>query len=204
MTKKILQDYLRTVLVGFLVVSPSVFANSGTVIKPAVAVFAGGCFWCMELPFDALPGVIGTTSGYTGGHMENPTYKDVSNGKTGHLEAVQVTYDPAKISYEKLLEIFWHNVDPFDKEGQFCDKGDQYKAAIFYQDDKEKQLAEASKVVVKTKFPGEAIVASIKPAEKFYPAEEYHQDYYLKNPKRYEFYRFTCGRDHRLDQIWGN
>lgn len=204
MTKQIFQDYLRAVLVGFLVVSPSVFADNRAVIKPAEATFAGGCFWCMELPFDALPGVIGTTSGYIGGHTENPTYKEVSNGKTGHLEAVQVTYDPAKISYEKLLEVFWHNVDPFDKEGQFCDKGDQYKAAIFYQDEKEKQLAEASKVVVKTKFPGEAIAASIKPAEKFYPAEEYHQDYYLKNPKRYEFYRFTCGRDHRLDQIWGD
>jgi len=200
--KHFLQDYLSVVLVSCLLVSSSVLAEDNTVEKPLVAIFAGGCFWCMEPPFDALPGVISTISGYTGGHTENPTYRDVSNGKTGYLEAIQVTYDPAKVSYEKLLEVFWHNIDPFDDDGQFCDKGDQYKAAIFYQDENEKQLAEASKIEIQKKLLDKSIVTSIKPAGKFYPAEDYHQDYYQKNPTSYKFYRFTCGRDHRLSQIW--
>ncbi|WP_411726532.1 peptide-methionine (S)-S-oxide reductase MsrA [Methyloglobulus sp.] len=203
MIKKILQDYLNVVLVSYLLLSGSVMAEKNAAEKTAVAIFAGGCFWCMEPPFDALPGVISTISGYTGGHTENPTYREVSNGKTGHVEAVEVTYDPAKITYDKLLEVFWHNIDPFDDDGQFCDKGDPYKAVIFYQDEKEKQLAEAAKTAAKTKLPDEPIVISIKPAGKFFPAEEYHQDYYLKNPKRYKFYRFTCGRDQRLSQVWG-
>jgi peptide-methionine (S)-S-oxide reductase len=194
-------ECLRVVLVGFLL-SGSVMAEDSNVTKPAVAVFAGGCFWCMEHPFDELPGVISTTSGYTGGHTENPTYKEVSNGKTGHLEAMQVTYDPAKISYEKLLDVFWHNIDPFDDDGQFCDKGDQYKAAIFYQGETQKQLAETSKTAITKKLANQNIVTTIKPASKFFPAEDYHQDYYLNNPKAYKFYRFTCGRDHRLSQIW--
>lgn len=203
MIKKNLQDCLNVVLASYLLVSGSVLAEENTAEKTAVAIFAGGCFWCMEPPFDALPGVISTISGYTGGHIENPTYKEVSNGKTGHLEAVEVTYDPAKVSYGKLLEVFWHNVDPFDGDGQFCDKGDPYKAVIFYRDEEEKQLAEASKIAVKAKLPDEPIVTSIKPAGKFFPAEGYHQDYYLKNSKRYKFYRFTCGRDQRLSQVWG-
>ena len=202
MIKKIVQDYLDILLVSFLLVS-SVMAEENADEKSAVAIFAGGCFWCMEPPFDVLPGVISTISGYTGGHTEIPTYKEVSNGKTGHLEAVQVIYDPAKVSYGKLLEVFWHNIDPFDDRGQFCDKGDQYKAAIFYQDEQEKRLAEASKADLKTKFPAEATVTSIRPAEKFFPAEKYHQDYYLNNTNRYKFYRFTCGRDQRLSQVWG-
>jgi peptide-methionine (S)-S-oxide reductase len=199
--KNFLRDCLNVVLVGGLLVSGNVVADSA-VDKKAVAIFAGGCFWCMEPPFEALPGVIKTISGYTDGHTENPTYKEVSNGKTGHLEAVQVTYDPTIISYEKLLEVFWHNIDPFDDDGQFCDKGDQYKAAIFYQDDKEKQLAETSKIEIKKKLLDREIFTSIKPAGKFYPAEDYHQDYYLKNPIRYKYYRFTCGRDRRLSKIW--
>ncbi len=203
MIKKFFQGCLKVVLVGFLPFGAGVFAEGVVTTKPAVAVFAGGCFWCMEEPFDELPGVISTTSGYTGGKTENPTYKDISNGKTGHSEAVQVTYDPTKISYAALLEVFWHNIDPFDDEGQFCDKGDQYKAAIFYQDEKEKQLAEASKLALKAKFPNETVVTSIKPAGKFFPAEEYHRDYYLNNPRRYQFYRFTCGRDQRLNEVWG-
>lgn len=170
----------------------------------ATAIFAGGCFWCMEPPFDAVSGVIGTTSGYTGGHTEKPTYEEVSAGKSGHSEAVQVTYDPAKVNYTQLLEIYWRNIDPFDDEGQFCDKGDQYKAVIFYQNELEKQLAEASVATVKTKFPDKVVVTSIKPAGKFFPAEDYHQNYYLENPRRYKFYRFTCGRDQRLNEVWGN
>ncbi|SJM93864.1 Peptide methionine sulfoxide reductase MsrA [Crenothrix polyspora] len=156
----------------------------------------------MEPPFDDLPGVIKTVSGYSGGHTENPTYKDVSNGKTGHSEALQVTYDPSKISYEKLLYVFWHNVDPFNNKGQFCDDGEQYKSVIFYRNAEQKQLAEASKAAITEKFFDKLIATSIKQAGNFFPAEEYHQDYYLKNPKTYKFYRFTCGRDRRLSEVW--
>lgn len=202
MIKKILQDYLSVILINFILLSGDVLAEDKIETKPAVAVFAGGCFWCMEHPFDALPGVISTISGYTGGHTENPTYKEVSNGKTGHSEAMQVTYDPTKISYEQLLQVFWRNIDPFDDDGQFCDKGDQYKAAIFYQDEKEKQLAEISKTEVSKKLSNQHIVTTIKVVGKFFPAEDYHQNYYLNNPTSYQFYRFTCGRDHRLSQIW--
>jgi peptide-methionine (S)-S-oxide reductase len=203
MIKKFFQDPLKVALVGFLLFNGSVSAEDVIATKPAVAVFAGGCFWCMEHPFDILPGVISTISGYTGGHTENPTYKDVSNGKTGHSEAVQVTYDPTKISYLALLDVFWHNIDPFDNDGQFCDKGDQYRAVIFYHDEKEKQLAEASEAALVTKFPNEKVVTLIRPAGKFFPAEDYHQDYYLNNPAKYKFYRFTCGRDRRLEDVWG-
>jgi peptide-methionine (S)-S-oxide reductase len=199
--KRFLQDYLGIVFVGWFLASGSVIAGD-SVNKEQVAIFAGGCFWCMEPPFDALPGVIKTISGFTGGHTENPTYKEVSNGKTGHSEALQVTYDASKISYEKLLEVFWHNIDPFNSNGQFCDEGEQYKAVIFYADEKQKQLAEASKIRISQQMSDKQVAASIKPAGKFFPAEEYHQDYYLKNPKTYHFYRFTCGRDRRLNNIW--
>ena len=180
--------------------SPPSASSTGS----AKATFAGGCFWCMEPPFDKLPGVISTTSGYTGGHTPQPTYREVSAGGTGHAEAVQVVYDPQKVSYEKLLEVFWHNIDPTQKDGQFCDHGNQYRTAIFYHDETQKQLAEASKAQLqKTKpFQGE-IVTEIVPAGEFYPAEDYHQDYYLKNPLRYKFYRTTCGRDQRLQTLWG-
>lgn len=202
--KIIIRAILSMVFFGYLLAGNPVFSEDETVTKPAIAIFAGGCFWCMEPPFDALPGVISTISGYTGGQTENPNYKDVSNGKTGHFEAVQVTYDPAKVSYQQLLDIFWRNIDPFDDDGQFCDKGEQYKAAIFYSGEQEKQLAEASKSALKLKFAEQTIVTTIKPASKFYPAEDYHQDYYLNNPKKYKFYRFTCGRDQRLSQVWGD
>jgi peptide-methionine (S)-S-oxide reductase len=197
-----LQGYFKLLLLGYFSVVGTVVAEEAAIKKQSIAIFAGGCFWCMEPPFDALPGVIGTTSGYTGGHAVNPTYKDVSNGKTGHLEAVQVAYDPTIISYEKLLEVFWHNIDPYDDDGQFCDKGDQYRAAIFYQDENEKQLAEASKAAVKTTITDQAIVTTIRPASQFYPAEDYHQNYYLNNPNSYKFYRFSCGRDRRLSDVW--
>ena len=180
--------------------SPPPASSTGS----AKATFAGGCFWCMEPPFDKLPGVISTTSGYTGGQKQQPTYQEVSAGGTGHAEAVQVVYDPQKVSYEKLLEVFWHNIDPTQKDGQFCDHGNQYRTAVFYHDETQKQLAEASKAQLqKTKpFEGE-IVTEIVPAGEFYPAEDYHQDYYLKNPLRYKFYRTTCGRDQRLQTLWG-
>ena len=204
MLKIIVRAILSIVLFGCLLVGSPAWTEEKPVDKPTIAIFAGGCFWCMESPFDALPGVISTISGYTGGHSENPDYKDVSNGKTGHFEAVQVTYDPAKVSYRQLLDIFWRNIDPFDDDGQFCDKGEQYKAAIFYSGEQEKQLAEASKAALKLKFAEQTIVTAIKPASKFFPAEDYHQDYYLNNPKKYKFYRFTCGRDQRLSQVWGD
>ncbi len=171
---------------------------------PAKATFAGGCFWCMEPPYDKLPGVISTTSGYMGGKTKNPTYEQVSTGRTGHAEVVEVLYDPKVIGYEKLLEVFWRNVDPTQRDGQFCDHGSQYRTAIFYHDEAQRKLAEASRAaLVKTKpFKGD-IVTQIAKSEEFYPAEEYHQDYYKKNPARYKFYRAGCGRDARLKELWG-
>ncbi|GAA5444048.1 peptide methionine sulfoxide reductase MsrA [Microbulbifer sp. NBRC 101763] len=166
------------------------------------AIFAGGCFWCMEPPYDKVNGVLETTSGYSGGHVKNPTYDQVSAGGTGHAEVVQVKYDANKVSYSDLLNIFWHNVDPFDAGGQFCDRGDQYRAEIFYGNEEEKQLAEESKKKVEAEL-GKKVVTQIKPAATFYPAEAYHQDYYQRNPLRYKYYRFRCGRDQRLEEVWG-
>ena len=173
--------------------------------KHSLATFAGGCFWCMEPPFDKLDGVISTTSGYTGGHQPNPTYEAVSAGVTGHAEVVQVVYDPAKISYQELLQVYWRNIDPLDAKGQFCDKGSQYRSAIFYHDAEQKRLAEASRQTLAEsgKLAG-PIVTEIIAAGTFYPAEAYHQDYYQENPARYHFYRYTCGRDKRLEQLWGD
>lgn len=166
------------------------------------AVFAGGCFWCMEKPYDKIDGVISTISGYTGGHTDNPTYKSTSTGKTGHYEALEVTYDSKKVSYEKLLDVFWKNIDPFDARGQFCDKGPQYRSGIFSNDKNEIELAKKSKQVLQQKLKDKkTIVTEILPAKTFYPAEEYHQDYYLKNPVRYKYYRFGCGRDKRLKEV---
>ena len=170
----------------------------------AVATFAGGCFWCMEPPYDKLDGVLATTSGYVGGDKVDPTYQEVSAGGTGHAEAVQVTYDPSKVSYETLLDVFWRNVDPLDAGGQFCDRGDQYRTAIFVHDEEQRQLAEKSKQALEDSGRFEQpIVTEIVAAGPFYPAEDYHQDYYEKNPLRYKFYRWNCGRDARLEQLWG-
>jgi peptide-methionine (S)-S-oxide reductase len=170
----------------------------------ATAIFAGGCFWCEETAFEGLPGVLAVTSGYTGGTVKNPTYEQVSAGSTGHAESVEVAYDPTKTSYEKLLEVFWHNVDPFQKDAQFCDHGNQYRSAIFYKDEAQKKAAEASKAKLEQdpKFKGK-IVTEITAASAFYPAEEYHQDFWKKSPARYYSYRAGCGRDARLKQIWG-
>ncbi|HEX9179137.1 MAG TPA: peptide-methionine (S)-S-oxide reductase MsrA [Burkholderiales bacterium] len=170
----------------------------------ARAIFAGGCFWCMEPPFDALKGVVSTTSGYIGGPKRKPTYEEVSAGGTGHAEAVEVVYDPKQVSYEKLLDVFWRNIDPTVRDRQFCDAGSQYRSAIFYRDEEQKRLAEASRAaLMKSKpFRGD-IVTEIVPAGEFWPAEEYHQDYYKKNPIRYKYYRNGCGRDARLQELWG-
>ena len=175
-----------------------------TAAATARATFAGGCFWCMEQPFDKLDGVISTTSGYTSGTKANPTYQEVSAGGTGHTEAVQVEYDPKKVSFEKLLDVFWRNIDPTQKDGQFCDNGSQYRSGIYFHDAEQKRLAEASKAALEKSKPFKgAIVTEIVQATKFYPAEEYHQDYYLKNPIRYAYYRNGCGRDARLKALWG-
>ncbi|HSB36855.1 MAG TPA: peptide-methionine (S)-S-oxide reductase MsrA [Thermoanaerobaculia bacterium] len=169
------------------------------------ATFAGGCFWCMEPPFEALDGVVSVTSGYTGGSKENPTYEEVSSGRTGHAEAVQVVYEPAKISYERLLDVYWRNVDPTDRTGQFCDRGSQYRPAIFVHDERQRKLAEASKTALaKTKPFAAPVVVEIVPASAFWPAEEYHQKYHSKNPIRYRYYRTGCGRDARLRELWGD
>jgi peptide-methionine (S)-S-oxide reductase len=170
----------------------------------AMATFAGGCFWCMEPPFDKIPGVISTTSGYTGGKTENPTYEQVSSGGTGHAEAVQVIYDPAKVTYAQLLAVFWRNIDPHDAGGQFCDRGTQYRTAIFVHNDAQRKEAEESKRALEASGRlKQPIVTAILTATRFYPAEDYHQDYYRKNPVRYKFYRANCGRDARLREVWG-
>lgn len=182
----------------------------GQAVKPAPppsvakATFAGGCFWCMEEAYDKIPGVISTTSGYMGGKTKNPTYEQVSTGTTGHTEVVQVEFDPAKVGYERLLEVFWRNVDPTQRDAQFCDHGSQYRSAIFYHNAEQKKAVEASKAALdKTKpFKGD-IVTEIAPAAEFYRAEEYHQDYHTKNPVRYKLYKTGCGREARLQAIWG-
>jgi peptide-methionine (S)-S-oxide reductase len=168
----------------------------------AVATFAGGCFWCEESAFEGVKGVSSVISGYIGGTVRNPTYEEVSSGTTGHRESVQVVYNPAVVSYQQLLDVFWKNVDPFDNSGQFCDHGPQYRGAIFVHDARQRALAEASKAAVEKRFR-KSVVTDILPASQFWPAEEYHQDYYKKNPVRYRIYRFNCGRDERLKDIWG-
>jgi len=170
----------------------------------AHATFAGGCFWCMEGPFDHVTGVVSTTSGYTGGSVKKPSYEQVSSGATGHAEAVDVVYDPAKVTYAQLLDVFWHNVDPTDGGGQFCDRGNQYRTAIFYHDADQQRLAEQSKQTIEASGKlKRKIVTQIVPAGEFYAAEDYHQEYYIRNPIRYKYYRFNCGRDDRLKQLWG-
>ena len=172
--------------------------------QTATATFAGGCFWCMEPPFEKLDGVISVTSGYTGGTKKDPTYEEVSAGGTGHAESVEIAYDPSKISYQKLLDVYWHNVDPVTPNAQFCDHGNQYRTAIFYHDEEQKKAAEKSKQEIEASGKlGKPIVTQIVAATQFYPAEEYHQDYYKKNPIRYHYYRYNCGRDQRLEQLWG-
>jgi peptide-methionine (S)-S-oxide reductase len=172
--------------------------------KEAVAIFAGGCFWCVEADFDKVPGVLSTTSGYIGGSVPNPTYRQVSAGGTGHAEAVRIVYDPSRVSYEGLLKVFWHNIDPLTANAQFCDVGSQYRSAIFYLDPRQKQLAADSKTAVERRFAPRHIATEIAPAGEFYPAEEYHQDYYRKHELKYEFYRWNCGRDARLKEVWGD
>ena len=178
--------------------------NNGGSAKLELATFAGGCFWCMVHPFEELPGVKSVVSGYTGGQKENPAYHEVSSGSTGHCESVQVTFDPAQVTYEKLLDVFWHNIDPTTLNKEFNDEGTQYRTAIFYHNEDQKQLAEESKKTLDAKGVfGKPIVTEITAASKFYPAEDYHQDFYKTHPYQYKFYRFNSGRDQYLDRIWG-
>lgn len=203
---KVCKFFLLLVLGGWTFVSMNSQSISAMAKGDyAMATFAGGCFWCMEGPFDELDGVVSTTSGYTGGHTVNPTYEEVSAGGTGHAEAVQILYDPQKISYRELLAVYWRNTDPTTPDAQFCDHGSQYRPAIFYHTDEQRKLAEASKEEIeRTKTFSASIVTEITKTTEFYPAEEYHQDFYQKNPIRYKVYRFTCGRDARLENLWGD
>ena len=193
---------LAILLVGaWSVQSTSHAAADATLGK---AYFAGGCFWCMEEAFEKVEGVLSATSGYMGGRVANPTYEEVSVGRTGHAESVEVVYDPSKVSYQKLLDAFWHNVDPVTPNAQFCDHGSQYRSAIFFQTDEEERASDTSKhAIEQSKRFTEPIVTQIVPASQFYPAEEYHQDFYKKNPVRYKFYKYSCGRAQRLEELWG-
>lgn len=195
---------MRTYFTGLAVALALIagMAMPAPAAERATAIFAGGCFWCVEADFDKLPGVISTISGYTGGTVANPTYGQVSAGGTGHAEAVEVVYDPAKVTYAQLLDYFWHHVDPTVKDRQFCDNGHQYRTAIFVANEEERKLAEASKQKV-AKELGKTIYTEIDKAGPFYKAEDYHQDYYEKNPAKYKFYRWSCGRDQRIEQVWG-
>lgn len=170
----------------------------------AKATFAGGCFWCMEEAFENVEGVVSVVSGYAGGQVENPTYEEVSAGGTGHTESIEVTYDPSKVTYEDLLDVFWRNVDPTTPNAQFCDHGSQYRTAIFYHNETQKQLIDESRerLDASKTFP-ESIVTEVLPASAFYIAEDYHQDFYTKNPIRYKYYKWNCGRTRRLEQLWG-
>jgi peptide-methionine (S)-S-oxide reductase len=183
---------------GIAIADTAATANT----KTELATFAGGCFWCMETVYDGVPGVSKVVSGYIGGTVANPTYEQVSAGKTGHAEAVQVTFDPAVIAYSKLLSMFWQNIDPTVKNRQFCDVGDQYRTAIFTHSAQQLQLADASKAEVLKQYPNMTIYTQIVDAGPFYPAEDYHQQYHEKNPLRYKLYRANCGRDQRLEELW--
>jgi peptide-methionine (S)-S-oxide reductase len=190
---------MRALIAGLLCLAA---VGVGDAQERARATFAGGCFWCMEPPFDKLDGVVSTTSGYTGGRTADPTYEQVSAGRTGHTEAVEIVYDPRKITYARLLDVFWRNIDPLTANAQFCDKGSQYRAGIYWHDETQRRLAEESKDAVAKRLQ-KPIVTEVAAASKFWPAEDYHQDYYKKNPIRYNLYRGACGRDQRLEVLWG-
>jgi len=201
---------MKTILILALsLISFSLSADTTTTEGSAsdqheTAIFAGGCFWCMEPPFDKLDGVISTTSGYTSGHKKNPTYREVSAGRTGHTEAIQIEFDPKKVSYNELLEVFWKNIDPVAVDRQFCDAGTQYRSGIYYSNKAQETAAKNSLAQLGVNKPfKEDVATEVIAASTFYPAEDYHQDYYLKNPLRYKYYRYSCGRDKRLKEIWG-
>ena len=200
MSAKIIQRTLIGILFSGMAWASTAFAAE----KLEIATFAGGCFWCVESDFDGADGVVKTISGYTGGLLKDPTYKQVSAGGTGHIEAVEIHFDPTKTTYEKLLDVLWHSVDPTDAGGQFCDRGQSYETAIFTHSAEQKRIAEASKkMLIEKAGLKKPIITPIRAARPFYPAETYHQDYYKKNPLRYKVYRYGCGRDARLRELWG-
>ncbi len=189
-----------SILLLSLFITPVVLAEK----SHETAIFAGGCFWCMEPPFDKIDGVFSTTSGYTSGHKKDPTYREVSSGGSGHTEAIEIVFDPEKVTYSQLLEIFWKNIDPVAVDRQFCDAGSQYRSGIYYKNkDQEVAARESLQKLKQGKTFKKEIVTEIVAASTFYPAEDYHQDYYKKNPLRYKYYRFSCGRDKRLSEVWG-
>lgn len=194
----------RILQIALVCIALAAGSHNAVAEEVEVAIFAGGCFWCMEKPFDELDGVLSTTAGYIGGHTERPTYKQVSAGGSGHAEVVKVEFDPSRVSYVQLLEVFWHNIDPLDPRGQFCDKGSQYRAAIFYRGEQQRKLAQASLTALQNsgRFD-QPIATGLEVASVFYPAEGYHQNYYQRNPLRYKYYRSGCGRDKRLAELWG-
>ena len=202
-------NYTRTfsIILSTILLYPIFFnanAENGQDNKVKLATFAGGCFWCMEPPFDKLDGVVSTTSGYSGGRTQDPSYSEVSSGLTGHIEVIQIAYNPDKVSFEELLAVYWVNIDPTNQNGQFCDRGNQYRSALFYHDEDQKRLIEESRRDLdETKPFKQAIVTEIIPFEQFYAAEDYHQDYYQKNPLRYKYYYYACGREKRLKELWG-
>jgi peptide-methionine (S)-S-oxide reductase len=193
----------KFLIAGILALWTAIATTAASAQQLATAIFAGGCFWCVESDFDHVPGVVKTISGFTGGRTKNPTYKQVTYGDTGHREAVEITYDPSKVSYETLLNVFWHSVDPTDGGGQFCDRGVSYRSAIFVRSDAERRLAEATKQQV-MKDLDQKVATTVEAASDFYPAEDYHQDYYTKNPLRYKFYRWNCNRNQRVEEVWGD
>lgn len=199
-----LRAVLAVLVLSAALAEPAAAQTTAEKSPHAVATFAGGCFWCVEADFDKVKGVISTTSGYTGGRVPNPTYRQVSGGSTGHAEAVRIVYDPAQVTYEQLLKVFWHNIDPLAKDRQFCDSGNEYRSAIFVHDAEQRRAAEASKKAIETsgRFK-QPIQTQIVDAGPFYDAEDYHQDYYLKNASKYKFYRWNCGRDQRMQELWG-
>jgi len=199
LTEKLMPPLVRVLLLTLLFATPPLYANGFQ-----TATFAGGCFWCVEDAFDGVHGVVETTSGYANGHIKNPTYEQVSAGDTGYYESVKVKFDPEQVTYRKLLDVFWHNIDPTDNEGQFCDRGLQYRSAIFYENDAQRRVAKDSLAALRKNHPFKArIVTAIEPLEAFYPAEKYHQNYHQKNPIRYRFYKYSCGRTDRLEEVWG-
>jgi peptide-methionine (S)-S-oxide reductase len=203
----IILQRLTLIAVGFMtcmILTGSLYTDVRSAPITAKAYFAGGCFWCMEEAFEKVDGVLTVVSGYMGGTVPNPSYEEVSAGRTGHAESVEVTYDPSKVTFQKLLDAFWRNVDPVTPNAQFCDHGSQYRSAVFYSNDEEQRLAEESKRAIEQskRFP-QPIVTQLVQASTFYPAEDYHQDYYKKNPLRYKYYKYGCGRAQRLEALWG-
>lgn len=199
--KQAMTQAVKTILAMVLVLIP--MANAAAPANVSQAIFSGGCFWCVEDAFDSVNGVLDTKSGYIGGALKNPTYQQVSAGGSGHVEAVEVTYDPSRISYSTLLSVFWRNIDPLDGEGQFCDRGDQYLSAIFYTNAEQQQIAEHSKAALEqSQLLPLPVATTIRAATTFYPAEDYHQNYHEKNPARYKFYKWNCGRQQRLEALW--